>query len=105
MDYDMNVYSYPEKHGLTIVDELEFGGSFEFDTHVVFKHSDGRLFYAHDAGCSCPTPFEAVEGLQDMELLTRQGFDSFSTSIMNLSQGTIGEKNTFLRKVNLAFAD
>ncbi len=103
MDYDMNIHTYPEKHDLHIVDELEFGGSYDFDTHVVFKHSDGRMFYVHDAGCSCPYPFENVDGLEDMQLLTTQGFDSFSTMIMNLSEGTIGEKNAFLRNVHRAF--
>lgn len=102
MDYDMNVHDYPERHGLTIVDELEFGGPYEFDTRIVFKHTDGRVFYAHDSGCSCPIPFEGVNGLQDMEQITLEGFDSFSDSILGLSDGTIGEKKTFLRNVKQA---
>ena len=44
MDYERNVYDYPEKHDLTIISVLEFGGSYDFDTHVIFQHKDGRLF-------------------------------------------------------------
>lgn len=102
MDYDMNIRDYPEKHGLHIVDDLEFGGSYEFDTHIVFKHTDGRVFYAHDSGCSCPHPFEDFNSLEDLEQITIEGFDSFSAMIMNLDDGTIGEKNAFLRKVESA---
>jgi hypothetical protein len=56
--WDGNVYYAPEQFGLTTLDEAEHGGSYEFDTCVVWKDSEGRLWWAQDAGCSCPTPFE-----------------------------------------------
>lgn len=32
---------------------------YEYDTFIVLRHiPSGRLFYANDSGCSCPTPFE-----------------------------------------------
>ncbi|GAA1992676.1 hypothetical protein GCM10009718_32980 [Isoptericola halotolerans] len=55
-----NVYYDPEKFGLRTLGELDFSsGSYEFDLSVVW--TDGTaLFWADDAGCSCPSPFESV---------------------------------------------
>lgn len=54
-----NVYYNPEAFGLTPVAELECSsGGYEFDTIVVWSDATGTLLWAHDAGCSCPTPFE-----------------------------------------------
>jgi hypothetical protein len=33
----MNIYYEPDKFGLAIVGELEYGGGFDYDTFVVFK--------------------------------------------------------------------
>jgi len=62
----MNLYYQPEAFGLTIVAELEEGGSYEFNTTVVFRRDSGELVWTHDAGCSCPTPFED-QGIQDLK--------------------------------------
>lgn len=55
-----NVYYHPEQFGLE-----QFGlidgepGSYEFDYLVVWRElSTGRLWWAADSGCSCPSPFE-----------------------------------------------
>ena len=59
-----DVYSAPEKFGLTIVYEEEVGGAYEFDKFVVWSNGDATqptFFYAMDAGCSCPTPFEGLQ--------------------------------------------
>ena len=55
-----NVYYDPAEFGLVIVDVLDEGGlSYEYNTLIVLKHTaTGRVFYAQDSGCSCPTPFE-----------------------------------------------
>lgn len=54
-----NVYYHPESVGLYIVMENDIAGSYEFDMCVLWKHlATGRLFYAFDSGCSCPSPFE-----------------------------------------------
>jgi hypothetical protein len=61
MDWNDNIYYYPEKHGLSIFAELDTGGSYEFDKFVVWKDDErGRLYWDTDSGCSCPTPFEDV---------------------------------------------
>jgi len=54
-----DIYYYPEKSGLEIVGEVDFGECYEFDKFVVWREKDtGRLGYAQDCGCSCPSPFE-----------------------------------------------
>lgn len=54
-----NIYSSPEKFGMTVVGELDIAESYEFCTLVVWQRdSDGAMFYDIDSGCSCPIPFE-----------------------------------------------
>lgn len=53
-----NPYYSPEKLGLTVVTTLEANLSWEFDMVVLWRDSEGKLWAAQDAGCSCPTPFE-----------------------------------------------
>lgn len=58
----------PEACGLTKIGEVaEDDLSYEFDYIIAVRDTaTGRVFMAHDAGCSCPTPFENVAGLGDM---------------------------------------
>lgn len=54
----MNLYSNPEKFGLTIVGEIDWSsGCYEFDITAVYRRPGGQLVYAEDSGCSCPEPF------------------------------------------------
>ncbi|MCQ4150261.1 DUF7574 domain-containing protein [Rhodococcus qingshengii] len=56
-----NVYYEPEAFGLTTVGELDLGGGYDFDKFVIWQdNGSGRLWYAEDRGCSCPSPFEDV---------------------------------------------
>jgi hypothetical protein len=57
--YNDNVY-YNNIEGLSKVGGLEEDNlSHEFNILLVIKHDlTGRVFYAADSGCSCPTPFE-----------------------------------------------
>lgn len=48
---------YPEDYGFTIVADID-GGSNWFDTVLVLRDPEGKLWAAHDQGCSCPSPFE-----------------------------------------------
>lgn len=100
----MNVYQYPENHRLKIISVFEREPQWDFNMHVIFKHEDtNKVYYAHDSGCSCPTPFEDFSGIDDMEEITKEGFESFSSMIMREDYGTVGEKREFLDKVKLAF--
>jgi hypothetical protein len=64
-DWD-NVYSAPEKFGLTIVAELEKDLSYSFDKLVVWRDANGKLYFAGDAGCSCPSPFEDYKSVESL---------------------------------------
>lgn len=63
-----NVYNAPEEWGTEIVavysdDDL----SYEFNMFVVWRDLEtGYIFYANDSGCSCPSPFEWVDGPEDV---------------------------------------
>lgn len=75
-----NIYYNPEKFGLSIVDEIDDSGSYEFNTLVVFKDQNGNHFYLHDSGCSCPTPFEhcLVGDLNPIEIHNFNEFESMA---------------------------
>jgi hypothetical protein len=70
----MDMYSSPEKFGLTMIGEIDWSsGSYEFDLTVVWKReSDGRFVYAEDSGCSCPGYFEN-SGIEDLMVLRKRG--------------------------------
>lgn len=66
-DYDAIVYSNPENCGLKIVASVEEEPNYSFDIVVLFQDIEtGSLWLCHDAGCSCPTPFEDVKSFADM---------------------------------------
>lgn len=56
----MNVYYDAADYGYELVAEMDDETlSYEFHMLVVWRRiSDGRLFWAEDSGCSCPSPFE-----------------------------------------------
>lgn len=68
------MYYDPAKFGLEPVGEIEWSsGSYESALTVVWKRiSDGRLVYAEDSGCSCPSPFEDT-GIEDLTILRKRG--------------------------------
>lgn len=57
------LYEHPEKYGLRTFGEVEWvPGAYGFDLTVVWRDtSTGDFFFAQDAGCSCPDPFENVD--------------------------------------------
>lgn len=77
MGYYNDPYSSPEKHGLVIVYTMnEPGLSYEFNEVVLWRRTDdGKLFWAHDSGCSCPSPFENYSGVADLSPLPETASD------------------------------
>ena len=74
----MNVYSNPENYGLTIIGDIEFSNNnYQFDTRVFFKDSDGNIFTASDAGCSCPEPFEEYTSIEDLGSVSYDNIQQF----------------------------
>lgn len=75
-----DVYYQPEHFGLTIVGSIsDPDADWSFDEFVVWQHSDGRLFYGSDSGCSCPSPFEDFHSLEDLTEITDETWDAFVT--------------------------
>ena len=88
-----NVYYNPRDFGLEIVAEIEYStGSYEFDTRVIWKDEEGRLWTARDSGCSCPTPFEN-ESLDTLERLVKE--EVIAEAIKELNAGA----NDFIKEV------
>lgn len=71
MSYDSpDVYHQPEHFGLTPIDTLDLDNEpYQFHYLCVWKHEDGRVFWAEDSGCSCPSPFENYRSLESLEHL------------------------------------
>lgn len=67
MSWDNNPYYTPEAFGLTIVGEVEWSEPcYSFDTTVVWKDEEGNFYWASDSGCSCPSPFEDYNSLEQL---------------------------------------
>lgn len=99
MEFDMpSIYCSPEKFGLVEVDEVDDAGSWDFNTLVLWKHiKTGKLYYAHDSGCSCPAPFEDYHSLSDATELTSATWDEFEKLAMSYDLGG-DEKIQFVAK-------
>ena len=65
---DPNIYYSPESFGLEPVGEVEFSdGFYQFDLLAAWRHKEsGRLYYAEDSGCSCPSPFEGFGSVEEL---------------------------------------
>ncbi len=62
------VYYDPECFGLKVLYEIEYSsGLWEFDTRVIWLHESGKILTAVDSGCSCPTPFEEYESIEELD--------------------------------------
>ena len=65
-----HLYNNPREHGLTLVADVDIAGGYAFDTVLVYRRdSDGKLFWSADSGCSCPTPFDFLQDVSDLEPL------------------------------------
>ena len=81
-DYWTNVASAPEKYGLTFVGSLDDPwASYSFYDLCVWSHEDGRVFWATDSGCSCPSPFEDFKSLDDLTEVTNDSWDEFQKAV------------------------
>ncbi|MFF9525377.1 hypothetical protein ACF1DV_25860 [Streptomyces achromogenes] len=67
-DWDTNIYYNPEKHGLTPMGEIDTGRGYDFTKLVVWRRDeDGVIFWSTDSGCSCPSPFEDANSVNDLK--------------------------------------
>ena len=95
-----DVYHDPEDFGLKVVAELHYDDGYDFDIRVVWRHKEsGRLYTGRDAGCSCPSPFEDYNKLEDLdELVSMDALREEARSDANRFLEA-GEAQTFLDKV------
>ena len=77
-----SIYYDPQKFECTLVDSLdEPNRSYEFNMLIVVDHY-GQMYWATDSGCSCPTPFERIGTLNDMEAITTEAsFRAFQEAV------------------------
>lgn len=95
-----DIYSQPEAFGLTIVGKLNDKNlSYEFNMLLVFEHADGRVFYARDSGCSCPSPFERFTSLNDATLVTPETWGEFVNKVLDFPTNA-ADKTQLLAKVS-----
>lgn len=84
MNYDNNIYYNPEKWGMSIFDQIDTAGSYEFDMFVIWEKDDDKtLWYATDSGCSCPTPFENINSMSDLNQITTDTLYNFEQALKN----------------------
>jgi hypothetical protein len=65
-DSDRNPHYNPENCGLELVADIEL--DHQFNLSAVWRDLKTGALYM-DSGCSCPSPFQDVHGLEDLERL------------------------------------
>ena len=97
-----NPYYSPEEMGLETVADLEMREpDWDFDLVAVWKHTEtGRLYWAADSGCSCPTPFEDYTSLDKLTPLSSENYDELKRYVASCTSS--GKRAAFLRKVRTA---
>lgn len=80
MSWDDNPYNRPGNFGLEFIGEIEWDEeSFQFNLTAVWRDAENSnvLFWASDAGCSCPSPFEDLKGRDDLYTGTRMELQEY----------------------------
>lgn len=81
-------YNQPEAFGLTLISSIELMDyCYQFDMVCVWWHEDGSIYYAHDSGCSCPSPFEDIRSMDDLTKL-EGGWAELDTYLSDLNGST-----------------
>ncbi len=63
-----NIYYSPEDFGLEVVGEFDWSEpDYSFDMLVVWKESRGKYWVGEDSGCSCPSPFEDITDINELD--------------------------------------
>lgn len=64
----MNIYYNPGDFGLEVVGDIEWRDCYyEFDFTAVWKESRGKYWVGSDSGCSCPSPFEDITDINELD--------------------------------------
>ena len=104
MNFTNNPYYSPELCNLEIFDSVDTAGSYEFDIFAIWKKvDDNTLWYASDSGCSCPTPFENIDCLNDLTPITKETLYNFNEAIKNHNNISQSEMIEMITKVQAYF--
>lgn len=80
--YSDNPNYNPESWGLRIIGEIELSElDYSFNTLIIWKRQDGKVFYAQDSGCSCPTPFEDFHSFSQMIEVTKESLNTLRDTL------------------------
>lgn len=71
-----NPYYDPQHFNLELVGMVDWDSDlYGFDMTIVWVDSDGQYYTASDSGCSCPSPFENLSSIEDLEKVTWPEFN------------------------------
>lgn len=63
-----NIYYSPEDFGLEVVGTIEWSEpNWDFDMTVVWRAKRGQYWIGSDSGCSCPSPFEDIHDVNELD--------------------------------------
>jgi hypothetical protein len=66
LDFRDKLSSDPGSLGLKYVAEANASGGYDFDFVRVWADGEGRLWWAHTSGCSCPPEFHEFNSMADL---------------------------------------
>lgn len=77
MGYNLpDVYNQPDKFGIELLGSVDLSEpNYDFDLFVVWRRPDVNGYeygWLSDAGCSCPSPFEDYNSVDDIFWGTRE---------------------------------
>lgn len=91
-------YYNPERFGLEKIGEFDWDEPcYSFDLCVVWKERRGRYWVGNDSGCSCPSPFDSVTDINELDgPLTKDGLRKRLDSL--IEERTYGYPKAVLKK-------
>lgn len=98
-----DVYHNPEVFGLTQIAIVEEDESYQFNMIVAWRDESGRVYWGHDTGCSCPSPFEDYTSKESLNLLRAESLDALAQEVDGLS-APFGARGAFMDTVKAALA-
>lgn len=83
-----NPYYDPEACGLEWIGKIEDEPDYDFNILMVVQDvATGRVFYAQDSGCSCPSPFEDYHTLSAFTEVTLASLEHFKDVVLTFGSG------------------
>lgn len=94
----MGMYYGDMPEGVTFIGDIEWDNeAYQFDMTGIWKTKRGEYWIGDDSGCSCPSPFENVHGIDDLDgPYNKAGLRSALES--RIKEGSHGRSEAELRK-------